>query len=176
MILIQNNLIKIFEKIKNINYEIPIEYNLQNSSCSWKAILLKNELEKLWIKSNFRVCSFYWKDLNLPIEILNVSHDDFSTHVYLEIELHWKNIILDPTWDNWLKNIFSVNNWDWKSNTTIAVKVIDLYSIEKSNNIMKNLNKLDFDKHIEKNKLFYKEINLYFKKIRNIKQCKTLNK
>jgi len=159
-------LIELFEEIKNIKYEIPLKFTLNNSACSWKIILLKNNLNKLWIKSNYRICSFYWKDLNLPKEILNIPHDDFSSHVFLEIQLEGKMIILDPTWDSWLKNIFHINNWDGNNDTQIAVKVVDLFSIDDSEEIMNNINKVDFDQHIIKNHDFYNALNSYLHDVR----------
>ncbi len=46
------------------------------------------------------MCDFFWSDLELPTEILQVKHEDRSTHVYLEVTIYDEIVIVDPTRDS----------------------------------------------------------------------------
>ncbi len=123
---------------------------------------LKDELGKLWYIVNYRVCDFFWSDLELPTEILQVKHEDRSTHVYLEVTIYDEIVIVDPTRDSWLSKIMHINQWDWISNTNIAVHPIKLYSLEESNKIMNSTSEDDVQNDLSVNKDFYDAINKRF--------------
>lgn len=157
------NLIKYFEKIRDLKYNIPLFFNEEAYNCSSKNKLLKEFLEENWYKVNYVVCIFYWEDLDLPENILNIQHTKDSMHVYLEVNLDWNVIKIDSSWDIWLKNIFEISTWDWKNSTKIAVKEISKFSLEESKNIMENRKKEEIEKYLDYNRKFYKEINKYLK-------------
>ena len=159
-------LIKEFNRIRDLKYSIPLFFGDKNYNCSVKNNLLKEFLEKEWYKVNFRVCNFYWEDLDLPENILKIQHTKKSMHVYLEVEINEKIIVLDSTWDSWLKNIFDISIWDWENSTKIAVKETFKYSIEESRNIMQNLWEKEIKDYLEYNREFYSEINRYLKEKR----------
>lgn len=162
----KNEINNIFEEIRDIPYSIPESFTLQNTWCSWKAILLKQKLENLWITCHYRVCDFYWDTLNIPDNILKIPHDNYSTHVYIEMNFDGKEIILDPTWDMWLKDIFQINIWDKQNSTDIAVSYNEIFSIEKSTLIMENINECDFQVYMNRNKDFCSALNNYFDQVR----------
>lgn len=155
------DLIKEFEKIRDLKYKIPLNINEQTDNCSTKCIMLKNIFEKKWYEVNFRVCIFNWENLNLPKEILKIKHTKDSMHVYLEVNIDNKIIKIDPSWDKWLKNIFEISIWDWKSDTKIAVKEISQKSLEESKYIMENMDKKEIIEHLNYNKEFYIKLNNY---------------
>ena len=74
--------------------------------------------------------------MNIPKEILELQKEDLATHVYLEVLVGENWIKVDPTWDSGLKNIFSIAEWDGKTDTLLAVSPIEIYSVEESDKIM----------------------------------------
>mgnify|MGYP006991944433 CR=1 FL=1 len=151
-----SELVKEFNKIRDIPYSIP------QNNCSRKCIKLKNVLEKYWYISRYRVCEFNWMDFNFPPEIKKLIKQNNSLHVFLEVLVEGNIIILDPTWDYKLRNIFEINIWDGKSNTKIAVKTNNIYDYNKSENIILWKIKILEDSG---NQSFYKLLNIWFEKI-----------
>lgn len=126
------NLATEFEKVRDIPYRIPLSLEEQDDCCSGKAEKLFRVLKGHGYEVRYRLCTFRWSDLNLPKEILEIPHDDESSHTYLEIKVDGRWKIIDATWDKKLKGIFNINEWDGKSDTEIAVPVIECLSPEKS--------------------------------------------
>ena len=133
------NIIKEFKKVRDISFRIPLSLEEPDECCSGKADILFKIFKKGGYDVRYRLCTFRWSDLNLPKEIKNIPHDDESSHTYLEIRIdrEWK--IIDATWDRKLKGIFNINEWDGKSDTEIAVPVIECLSPEKSLRYIKHI-------------------------------------
>lgn len=155
-----------FILFRDIPYKIPNSISDIDCCCNWKHRLYKDFLEKKWLYVRYRVCSFLWSDLNIPWDILKLT-DDFSTHVYLEVFINWKWIDVDLTWDSLILKKFKINNWDWENNTQIAVTPKEIYSIEKSQEIMKNIDYIELDNYFSKNKLFITYLNNWIDTLRN---------
>lgn len=157
--------INLFNKIRDITYRIPLDESEIDSSCSGKQILLFEGLTKLGYICRYRVCTFRWSDLNLPNKLLNVPHEDNSTHVFLEVKTQdntW--ITVDTTWDKAISKVLHANTWDGESSTEIAVPPIEIYSVQKSHEIMSDEN---FDQNdVKINGDFYKEFNNWLESIR----------
>lgn len=130
------NSIQLFDKVRDIPYRIPINSNEEDFCCNGKARRLRKLLEQEGLQARYVVCSFRWSDLDIPKKILNLTDDDFSTHVYLEVLIANRWIKIDPTWDAGLKDILPISEWDGETDTTLAVSPIETYSIEKSEEIM----------------------------------------
>lgn len=126
----------IFKSIQQIPYNIPLSLSDEDNCCSGKMKRLKLAFENLGIPSKYRVCTFRWSEMELPKEVLDVPHEDNSTHVYLEVYIDGSWINIDPTWDPKLSNIFEIADWDGKNSTTIAVKPTHLLDYEESEKIM----------------------------------------
>ncbi len=137
------NLIEIFNNVRDIPYELPTNINNKNNSCLGKHRKLKSLLEKEGIKARYKICSYLWNSMNLPENVLSLIENDEATHLYLEILINKKWIILDATWDSNLKNIFEVNFWDGKSDTMIAVKPVKIFSVEESEKIIGDISAQD---------------------------------
>lgn len=152
-------IIETFKTIRDIPYRIPLTLNEEDKCCDGKHIMLKNLLEELGLKVRYRVCSFLWSSVNLPNEVLNIFHDNLSSHVWLEVLINDKWLIIDATWDIGIKNIFPINEWDGKSNTKIAVNPLKLYTPQESARIMNNSNDEEIILDLKRNKSFYKAFN-----------------
>ena len=162
-----NILVKWFEDIRDISYKIPLTLDDEDFCCSWKAILLKKFLEAQNIESRYRVCAFEWTNISLPEELMMISHENESTHVYLEVLIDGVWFDVDPTWDSWLRQIFSIASWDGISSTSIAVPVWQLLTHEQSREIMENINPEEIQKDLEINGAFYKAFNAYLESVRH---------
>ncbi len=161
------NIIETFNTIRDVPYRIPLTSNEVDNCCSGKARMLKVYFDKEGYESRYRVCEFRWPALGLPQSILSVPHDDLSSHVYLEVKINDKWIDVDPTWDMAINSIFKSNQWDGKSNTTVAVPVISKYDDEKSDSIMSNETPEIIEKNLTVNGLFYRVFNDWLDQIRN---------
>ena len=160
------DIISIFNKIRDLPYKIPVSLKEEDFCCSGKAIFLKNVLEEQGYKIRYRVCSFSWTSINLPEKVFNIPHEDLSTHVYLEILIDNKWIIMDATWDSKLNKIFDINNWDNKTNNKIAVEPIETFTPEKSLDIMENIDEKEILDDLKINGEFYKAFNDWLEEIR----------
>ena len=160
------DLISLFNSIRDIPYRIPLKLDEEDNCCSGKHEKLFKLLTKQGHKVRYRVCVFLWSSLNLPPELKNIPHEAHSTHTYLEISLEVNSKILDATWDKGLKNLFHINNWDGKSNTEIAIKPAQIFTPEKSLQIVNNQDEKAIKKDLKINGEFYKGINKWLDKNR----------
>jgi hypothetical protein len=160
------DIISIFNQVRDIPYKIPIDLIEIDNCCSGKHKTLKGILEKENYQIRYRVCSFSWSSMNLPEKILSVPHDDLSTHVYLEIFINDKWLIMDATWDSKLKNFFHINQWNNLDENRIAVLPIETFSLEKSLDIMENSNDQEILDDLKINGEFYKSFNNWLEEIR----------
>lgn len=160
------DLIHIFKEIRDVPYEVPLEFSLDCNNCAGKVLKLKKRFEEMGYECRYVLCSFRWGDLDIPNEILHLLEDDLSTHVYLEVLIDEKWLKVDASWDSGLQSRFDISEWDGINDTIIAVKAIDTYSNEESEKVMNNLNKEDFDKEMQKNGEFYKAFNNWLELIR----------
>ncbi len=147
-------------------YRIPLALGEKDVCCSGKHKLLKNLFEKQGLEVRYRVCTFLWSSIDLPGEVSKVPHHDLSSHVWLEVLIDGKWVIVDATWDIGVKNILHVNEWDGKSNTEPAVKPIKVFSPQKSTDIMNNESDEDTLNDLKINGEFYKAFNVWLEEQR----------
>ncbi len=154
--------IQIFNKVRDLPYHCPENLNDKNYTCWGKHRILYTELKKLGYKVRFRVCSFKWSELKLQKEIYRLAPKDLDKHLYLEIFLNNRWIILDCSDDYKLPRY---NIWDGKSDCKLEVKAIHIFSPAESITIEREMKK-DFKIIIKKYKQLYKSINSFLSKIR----------
>ncbi|MFA6184723.1 MAG: hypothetical protein WCT51_04830 [Candidatus Shapirobacteria bacterium] len=164
-------IVDIFNQIRDLPYKIPITSKEEDFCCSGKTISLKNILEKKGYRVRYRVCSFSWNSIDLPSEVLKISHENLSTHVYLEILIDNKWIIMDATWDPKLKKFFHINDWNNKDNNQIAVEPIETFTIEKSLDIMEKTDEKEIVDDLKINGEFYQAFNNWLEEVRVTKLC-----
>jgi len=153
------NLIEIFNKIRDIQFRIPTSTDDPSMDCDEKHKRLFNLLTKTGYKVRYRVCSFSWSSLNIPKKILNIQHKDECEHLFLEIFLNNKWVILDASWDIGLKNIFTVNEWNGKTNTEIAVKPTEIFPPQKKHELSHTMNKDAILEDMKESGKFYEALN-----------------
>lgn len=168
------NLLKKFKEIRDIPYRIPLSLSENDDCCSGKHMLLKEYFDENWIESRYRVCSFLWSTISMPDELRRLPHNDYCTHVYLEVLIDWIWIDLDATWDLGIGDYFNVNEWNWKNNTKIALRLLKKFSIEESKIIMEEESEQDILDDLEKHYDFYKWFNEWLENLRTKKDQKLI--
>ncbi len=153
------DIIEAFKIVRDMPYRIPLALGEKDISCSGKHKILKDLFIEQGFEVRYRVCSFLWSSIDLSSEVLSVPHDDLSSHVWLEVSIDGEWVIVDATWDMGIKNIFHVNEWDGKSNTEMAVKPLEIFTLQKSADIMNNENDEDILNDLKINGEFYKAFN-----------------
>lgn len=154
------NIVKEFEKIRDIPYRIPLSLEEVDECCTGKAKTFFEILNKAGYEVRYRICMFKWSDLNLPKEIQGIPHDDDCSHTYLEIKINGQWKIIDPTWDKGLKNIFHINEWDGKSDTEISLSANKILSPEESSEYLENILKPEaIIRDLKTSGEFYKAFN-----------------
>lgn len=159
--------VKYFLEVRDIPYRIPLAEGESDDCCSGKSIQLKDSLEKLGYTVRFRVCTFGWSSINLPVNVGEVPHKDLSTHSYLEVLINDSWRVVDPTWDRQIAKAFHINEWDGESATEIAVKPLEIISVEKSNVIMTSGESAVDDKDLKINGKFYEAFNIWLENLRS---------
>ena len=160
-------LIKIFESVRDIPYRIPLSLEEEDNCCSGKHEKLLRILKERGYEVRYRVCVFLWSSLSLPKDLKKISHSGKSSHIYLEIKLDGVWRILDATWDKGLKGLFHVSEWDGKSNTEIAVKPVKIFSAEETTKVVKMENdEISIKRDLEANGKFYEAFNKWLEKNR----------
>lgn len=161
------NIVETFNAIRDVPYRIPLSANETDNCCSGKARRLKAIFDKEGYETRYRVCEFRWSTLGLPESVLRVPHADLSTHVYLEVKIENEWVDVDATWDMAINSVLKANEWDGRSNTTIAVPVFTKYNEEKSEKIMKEETAEIIEKDLQINRGFYKAFNSWLEQNRN---------
>lgn len=159
--------VRAFLEIRDIPYRIPLSIDEADHCCSGKAMQLAKFFKEADCPSRYRVCEFLWSSMSLPEELINIAHEDVSTHVFLEVFLEGKWIVVDPTWDEGLRSVFPVNDWDGRSDTIIAVPVKIFFSYEESDRIMTQTSSAEIEDDLKKNGLFYNAFNFWLETVRN---------
>lgn len=155
-----------FYDIREIPYSIPLSLQEQNKCCSGKNLLLLNALKDSGYDVRWRVCSFRWSGLDLPEEVTAFPHEDESTHAYLEFMKDGEWRVVDATWDSHLKGYLPVVEWDGIAATAIGVHPVEIFSPEKSDEIMGMPAEYSFAEDVEKNGQFYQALNNWLSELR----------
>lgn len=158
---------QIFSHIRDIPYSIPLIFGEEDNSCVGKNLLLFKQLSTLGYTVRWRVCEFLWSSLSLPDKVKQLPHDDSSSHAYLEVLINdiWQTV--DTTWDSGLASILPVATWDGSRSTTGAVVPTNIFSPEKSAEIMNNLVQEEFEKDMKTSGEFYRAFNEWLVESRN---------
>jgi hypothetical protein len=151
--------VKRFNEIRDIPYHISVEGE-KGSDCLDKATMLVPKLRELGYQADSAIGLFRWSSLNLTLDLTEVDHDDFCSHMFVQI-LNDKGEIcfIDPTWNPELgKAGFDITEWDGSSSTNLAVPCYRILSLGESEEY---LAKLDNNDDMAKSKNFYKAFNEY---------------
>lgn len=154
---------EIFTRVRNIPYHCPEFLEDKDNRCWGKNRKLYNLLKENNYKVRFRVCDFYWSKQKFPKQIISLVQEDLDKHLFLEIKINDKWVVLDSSNDSKLPEF---NSWDGNTNCKVAVNYEKVYSPEESI-ILEEQEKEGFKKIFPKYKELYIKINQFLNKIRN---------
>lgn len=160
---IKTNAINIFNDTRDIPYYCPEFINNIDNRCWGKHRILYKKFLELGFEVRYRVCSFKWSEQRIPEDIVKLAPTDLDYHLFLEIRINNKWVILDCSNDSKLP---SYNVWNVKDDCKLAVNHNELLSVEKSIEFERD-EKLNFKQNFNKYKEFNIKINKFFNKIRN---------
>lgn len=157
-------LISIFKRIRDKPLFAKETFNGQGCRCWDKHQKLKKAFEDLGFKTRYRIALFHWSKQRIPQRILKHCKVDEEYHLFIEIYLEGKWIIVDASNDSRLPKY---NRWDGKSDCELGIIEEKILNIEKSDILLqKGMNQFGFN---EKNTQFYKKFNKFLESLR-IKQ------
>lgn len=160
------NIIKIFNKIRDLPYHCPEFLKDTDYRCWGKNRLLFKALNEAGIETRYRVCDFIWQEQRVPPEIAKLAPVGIDKHLFLEARINDKWVVLDSSNDS---KFPSYNKWDGKSNCELAVRSSRIYSPEESINLERKEMET-FAEDFEKYKDFYVSLNKFFDKIKGLKR------
>ncbi|MGV8171246.1 MAG: hypothetical protein ACP5OA_00960 [Candidatus Woesearchaeota archaeon] len=159
------NLMKIYEEFRDIPLRAPESINNVDNRCWGKHRRLYAKFQKKGFKSRFRVCTFLWSEQKIPENIIDLAPSDGDQHLFLEILINNKWLIVDCSNDSRLPEY---NIWDGKSDCQIAVKHKKILSVEESKKVEEKEKKY-YDTELLKYLRFYKGLNKFLEDIRKDK-------
>lgn len=154
--------IDIFNSVRDITYHCPESRSDVDHRCWGKHRILFDKLKKAGYNVRYRVCEFRWDELDIPKEISDKAPKELDFHLYLEIELDKRWIILDCSND---KALGRYNEWDGISDTKLQVKCKKTLSFEDSAKIEEH-DKKTYDKILKDYHELFVALNSFLKKVR----------
>lgn len=154
--------LKLFNFVRDMPLRVPESLDEEIFTCWGKHRKLFLLLNKAGYKVRYRVCEFSWSEQRIPEEILKISHKDIENHLFLEIELDGKWIVLDCTMDSKFP-VF--NEWDGKSDCKLGVKPRKTFTPLESSFLEKQ-EPFHFEDIFKQNKDFFIALNKFYESIR----------
>lgn len=158
---------QLFLAERNIPYNIPLSCTQVDHCCSGKHERLMKAFKDAGVDCRYRVCWFRWSDLSLPAEVASISHENDCTHVYLEINVDDRWLVVDATWDPGLVRFFPINNWVPDQDMIVAVPVTKTLSPSESADYMSKITTHDIEADLEKHREFYQAFNNWLSQVRS---------
>jgi hypothetical protein len=150
-------LIKIFEEFRDIPLRAPESINNMDNRCWGKHRKLYKKLQRKNFRVRYKVCKFLWSEQKIPRIITSLVPMDEDKHLFLEVLINNKWIIVDCSNDSKLPEY---NTWDGKGNCQIGVKYTAILSVEESKKTEEKENK-EYDIMLPKYISFHKELNKF---------------
>lgn len=160
--------INAFQEIQKLPYRLS-RNGINDCNCVTKSKLFGEKLTELGLKWRYGLVEFSWASLNIPDDIIAISHDEPGVHQHVEVLIPEIDIweIVDPTWDPGLKNILPIPEWDGMSSTKSAVPVIRTLTQEESNELYERVKTEEFRTGwFQRNNDFIEALNKWFENVR----------
>ena len=154
--------ITLFNQVRDIPFSVPETFEEENNACWGKHRKLFLMLNQAGFKVRFRVCEFEWKDQKIPEEILKIPHQEVENHLYLEININDKWLVVDCTMDSKMPKF---NTWYGKSDCNLGVNPKKIFTPLESSFLEKQ-EPFKIEEIIRKNKEFFKALNVFYDSLR----------
>jgi len=157
---------KLFEIVRDIPYNIPLNLTDPDTTCHGKGRLLYELLSSYGFEVRLRVCSFYWSKLPILADLKKLIEQDLEYHSYVELKTDNNWIILDSSFDSRLKSKFPVNKWRTKGTklSVIPEKITDI--AETNYTLAKERSPEKIQTNIKLNYKLYKRLNKIYEETR----------
>jgi hypothetical protein len=158
----------LFKEVRDIPYHIATDGEA-DASCATKSFMLQRRLASLGIGSVFAYGTFSWRQLNLPVELIDLLPNDEGWHQWLRVFIPetgvW--IDLDASWDSGLQEILPIAAWDGLNSTGIAVPIQRRCSDEENALITSSGYKpREVERYMQEFRPFLLSLNKYLVKVR----------
>jgi hypothetical protein len=161
-------LIKIFEEFRDRPLRAPESVNNVDNRCWGKNRKLLLKLQKKRFSARFRVCEFLWSEQRLPEDVIRLAPTDKDQHLFLEVLINNKWVIVDCSNDSELPDY---NIWDGRSDCKLGVKYTKILSVGESHDI-EGMERKNFKKILPDYIVFHKTLNRFFESSRKAHQKK----
>jgi hypothetical protein len=155
-------LIKTFNEFRDIPLRAPESVNNIDNRCWGKHRRLFKRLEKKKFSVKFRVCEFLWSEQKMPENVISLAPNNTDQHLFLEVLLNNKWVIIDCSNDSKLPDF---NEWNGKDDCEIGVKYTKILSIDESSAVEK-FEKNNYETMLPIYIEFHKELNKFLNSIR----------
>lgn len=156
----------LFNQVRDLPFRVPESVNEEVFTCWGKHRKLFALLNRAGYKVRFRVCSFLWSEQKIPAEILKIPHKEEENHLYLEINLNNKWVLIDCTMDSKFPKF---NDWDGKTDCKHGVNPKKIFTPLESSFLEKQ-EPFKFEEIFKANKEFFKELNKFYESLRQQKK------
>lgn len=159
------------EAIRDIPYRFGVSEGDMGITCYEKSLRAKACLESHGYTARFRCGAFRWSGVAFPADILSRITNDSAEHVWVEYEEDGVWRVLDLTFDRALAGAVPVQWVNISNESPYVVPTQEVYSVERSADIMRQLEDTQTLKRAHKddlarNKDFYTLVNVYFEGVR----------
>ena len=166
--------ISIFETVRNFLYQINWVntaeklLNIKEWYCTSKHRLLQAVYGKLWYETKLCFIPFSFNKVYLPDPLINRWYANRKWyHTFLKMNIDWKWVNIDATFNSELKDLYVVNdNWDWSSSQKVICNYDKVYipsSLDEEREIKKQLS--DSSKLTDEDYEWIKKFNNWIKNI-----------
>jgi len=155
-------LIQTFKEFRDIPLRAPESINNIDNRSWGKHRRLYKKLEKKKCRVRFRVCKFLWSEQQLPQNVVNLAPSDEDQHLFLEMLINNKWVMIDCSNDSKLPEY---NEWNGLDNCKIGVKYTQILSINESIEA-ENIEKDNYETMLPTHITFHKELNKFLNSIR----------
>lgn len=152
----------LFNQIRDKPLKMPESLQEEVFTCWGKHRELFALLNQAGYKVRFRVCEFIWIEQKLPENILKIPHKEEENHLFLEININDKWIIIDCSMDSKLPKF---NDWDGKSDCKLSVNQRKIFTPAESSFLEKQ-EPFKFEENFKQNREFFKALNKFYDSLR----------
>lgn len=125
---------QLFIKVRDIPYILGVEGKPETllkdnfGGCTRKHLFLAPRLKQMGYEVEIGIAQFNWRELPIPIGILNLLKQPIQYHMFLFLNRGAKNFVVDATWDKDMYKLgFPLIEWDESNQSNLGVKAIRAY-------------------------------------------------
>lgn len=131
--------------------------------CWEKNTKLKEYFDNKGYKAKCKICSFRWSEQKLPVELIELPHEDLDYHLFLSVKINGLKLIVDASNDSFLPEY---NIWDGKTDCKLAVHPLAFIEENMEEIMGKKIHNPNSKNQLE----FLNKINVFLEELRKNKE------